>query len=79
MKNYSRNILMICALTFLLIAGFALLTAGKPTALPSMSALQAVNTLTGSDSHWAALWGIAGLIYLKVIWKLIHAPDIWGK
>ena len=79
MKNYCYNILSVCLLALLLIVGFALLTSNVPTALPSISAMQTTDALPGHDSHWAVLLGIVGLVYLKVIWKLIHAPDIFDK
>lgn len=79
MKNYRRNILSICLLSLLIILGFILLTSGQPAALQSMSSVQTVSSAAhAGESNWAVLLGIAGLIYLKIIWKLIHTPDIFN-
>lgn len=78
MKNYHSNIVSICLLSLLIILSFLLLTSGQPAALQSMSSVQTVsNTAYSGDSNWAVLLGIAGLIYLKIIWKLIHTPNIF--
>ncbi len=78
MKIYRHNIISICLLSLLIIFGFILLSGGQPTAVQSMSSLQsACSTAHAGESNWAVLLGIAGLVYLKIIWKLIHTPDIF--
>ena len=85
MKSYRRNILGICTLALLIICGFILLTAGIPltdqsVVAQNMTSLQTVSSSTRSgDSNWAVFLGIAGLVYLKIIWKLIHASDMIDK
>lgn len=85
MNSYRRNILGICALSLLIIGGFMILTAGtpmtnQPVVAQNMTSLQAVcSTTASSDSNWVVILGIAGLIYLKIIWKLIHAPNMFDK
>lgn len=79
---YWRNITLICLLSFSIILGFFTLidytpaTPHENAALNDAQVIEAMAEANGSESIFATLLGIAGLVYLKIIWKLIHSPDI---
>ncbi len=77
------NILLICILSFMVIAGFIFWLNPTPNdnnheiaAITDSSAIEAMAGYSTGESLFTALLGISGLVYLKIIWKLIYLPNI---
>ena len=77
------NILLICILSLMVIAGFIFWLNPAPNdnnheiaAITDSSVIEAMTGHSTGESLFTALLGISGLVYLKIIWKLIYLPNI---
>lgn len=72
-----RNFLLLCILACFIIGGFTLITDQGPAMLTGGLTQEdpATTVMVFSrpvQSGFAVVFGLAGLVYLKIIWKLIH-------